>query len=103
MDELIATLLVWISLQVGCQPPAPPRIEQVTPQQMAMMVYQCNPPPDASVIAVYDKRQRLVYLSHQWRAESVADRSSLLHELVHHVQEAACMPYPCPAARERLA
>lgn len=103
MDPLVTALLIWIASQLGCATPEPPHIERVAAQRMAEMLYQGNPPPDATVVALYDKGQRVVYLAEDWRADRITDRSTLLHELVHHAQEAACMAYPCPAAREKLA
>jgi hypothetical protein len=42
-------------------------------------------------------------LPDQWTGRSAAELSVLVHELVHHLQEAAELRYECPAAREQLA
>src|SRR5262245_12814449 len=55
------------------------------------------------VVAVYDRRRKQILLPDQWTGRSAAELSVLVHELVHHLQEAAELRYECPAAREQLA
>lgn len=103
MDGLVGVLLVWIALQIGCEVPAPPQVRQVAPAALVEFVYGPSPPDGASVVALYDRRVQTIYLADTWQADSLWDRSTLLHELVHHVQEVTAMPYPCLEAREKLA
>lgn len=103
MSELIAVLLTWIALQMECAVPPPPCVEQIPPSEVCERFYGGDVPADAAVIALYDRKNRVIYLSTKWRADSIADRGTLVHELVHHVQEVAGIPYPCTAAHESLA
>jgi hypothetical protein len=103
VSDLIAVLLTWIALQMGCAAPAPPCVEQIPPRNICERFFDGNVPDDASVVAIYDRKNRVIYLSTAWRADSISDRGTLVHELVHHVQEVAGIPYPCLAAREKLA
>jgi hypothetical protein len=103
VSDLIRVLLTWIALQMGCEVPAPPCVEQIPPREICQRFYEGDAPVDASVVAVYDRKYRVIFLSTGWRADSIADRGTLVHELVHHVQEVARIPYPCLAARETLA
>jgi hypothetical protein len=103
MKELIITLLAWISIEVGVAPPVPPHIESVSQQQLMEMAYGPDAPSDASVTALYCSSSRTIYLNTAWQADSLRDRGTLLHELVHHVQEARNLPSPCLSAREAAA
>lgn len=103
MSDLIAVLLTWIALQMECAVPPPPCIEQIPPCEVCERFYEGDVPADAAVIAAHDRKNRVIYLSTAWRAHSIVDRGTLVHELVHHLQEVAGIPYPCTAARERLA
>jgi hypothetical protein len=55
------------------------------------------------VEAFYDDATRTIYLPRGWRADSAAELSILVHELVHHLQKVAGLRYPCALAREALA
>lgn len=101
MTELVSVLLIWICQQLGTEPPAAPGIEFVSQRQLVETAFGPNAPADASVTAVYSRTTRTVLLGASWQIANLADRSTLLHELVHHVQESRALPYPCLAARER--
>jgi hypothetical protein len=55
------------------------------------------------LIAIYDSSKRIVYLPEEWRGESPAETSILVHEMVHHLQDVGGVKYLCPDAREKLA
>ena len=101
MKEAIAALLTWICLQLSVAPPPPPLVEKVSPRGLVEMNFGENPPENASVTALYSRATKTVYLREGWRADDLRDRATLLHELVHHVQETRRLSYPCVAARER--
>lgn len=103
MKELLTGLLAWIALQIGGEPPAAPDVQFWPQQVLAESFYGNEPPADARLCGLYHAASRTIYLPEEWRAEVLVDRASLLHELVHHVQAVRAMPYPCAAARERLA
>jgi hypothetical protein len=54
---------------------------------------------DDTVRGVYDADTATIYLVRQWHGETAFDRSVLLHEMVHHRQQAAQHWY-CPQAME---
>jgi Domain of unknown function (DUF6647) len=56
-----------------------------------------------AIVALYDASGPTIYLTEQWRSDSPADISILVHEMVHHLQHIGRLPYNCPEARERLA
>lgn len=91
-------------MQLGPEAPASPVIEFVSQQRLVELAYGRNPPSGAAVTAMYNRSNGTVYLSTEWRMEDLRDRSTLLHELVHHYQEHCTncpVSYPCLAARER--
>ena len=55
------------------------------------------------VVALYDDATRTILLADDWVGTSPADRSVLVHELVHHVQNVGKLKFDCPQAREKLA
>jgi hypothetical protein len=103
MEALIPGLLIWICLQIGCEPPPPPAIIWVSQETLVERVYGDQPHDGACVCGCYDHETQTVWLPHGCDPDDLLNRSTLLHELVHHVQTVTGMAYPCPAARERLA
>jgi hypothetical protein len=103
MEALIPAMLVWICLQLGCEPPPPPDVIFVSQETLLERVYGTEPPAGPYVCGLYDDQTQAIWLPHDCRADDLLDQSTLLHELVHHVQTATAMVYPCPPARERLA
>jgi Domain of unknown function (DUF6647) len=55
------------------------------------------------VYAVYDDEKRTIYLNEDWEGVTPAEISVLVHEIVHHLQNAAGLKFPCPQERERTA
>jgi len=102
MDALIALLSAWIAAQIGLSTPPPPRVLHLDPAAL----HELATTPDAQMErfrALYGRGERTVYLRTNWDAAKLNDRSELVHELVHHFQNAHTLPYDCNAARETLA
>jgi hypothetical protein len=55
------------------------------------------------VVSVYVDAARTIYLHEDWKPENPTDLSVLVHELVHHLQNAAGQIFACPQEREELA
>ena len=62
-----------------------------------------GPPHAREVIAVYDDEMKTIYLPEGWTGATPAERSVLVHEMVHHLQNLGKLKYECPPAREELA
>jgi hypothetical protein len=60
-------------------------------------------PGQRRAVALYDDAQKSIFLAEGWVGQSAADKSILVHEMVHHIQNLAKMKYECPMAREKLA
>jgi hypothetical protein len=91
-----------------------PRIERVSATRLVAVHYRTLVAGRASeataahaaaaqVIAVYDSAARIIFVGQDWRGETPADVSILVHEMVHHLQELAGLKYACPQEREKLA
>jgi hypothetical protein len=55
------------------------------------------------IVALYDDRARTIYFSNDWTGAAPGEISTLVHEMVHHLQNLAGASYACPAEREKLA
>jgi hypothetical protein len=93
-----------------------PAIAIVSPAQLVAKRLQQNSPTQSApygtanadrtqrrVVALYDDRVRAIFLADDWVGKSLADKSILVHEMVHHIQNLAGIKYECPMAREKLA
>ena len=54
-------------------------------------------------LAAYDDEIKTLYLSKKWTGSTPAELSTLVHEMVHHLQGMAKTKYECPQAREQVA
>jgi hypothetical protein len=118
MSAVLSTIAAWLTENFDL--PAAndvPRVEFVSPARITAMRYgplgsglQTAPTNDRAVlgagravVAVYDDATRTIYLPQGWSEASPADRSILVHEMVHHLQRRAQLKYYCPQEREKLA
>lgn len=121
MQELLTVIVTWLSIGFGL--PAHydhPRIAFASPAKMDTV--QLHGPgrgqvrePDIQggrpahrgalrdVEALYDDSTHTIYLPEGWNGGTPAEVSVLVHEMVHHLQNAAGLKYECPQAREKLA
>ncbi len=103
MKELLTAIVTWLSINFGL--PATddhPAIEFRSASQIADSRYgtmQRHMQPE--IIAAYDDATRTILLPDDWAANTPADLSILVHEMVHHLQNVAKLQYECPASREK--
>jgi hypothetical protein len=121
MDALMTMIALWLSLNFGLPPAtAHPHIEIVPANDILFKRYRAFT-QDAQrevlasvnaaasidkrreVVAIYDDATRTIFLPDGWTGGSAAELSVLVHEMVHHLQTANGLRYPCPAAREEPA
>lgn len=117
MEALLTVIGIWLSVNFGL-PAAeePPFLERASPTQMAevresrlaalrleKVSAEDRRPSRAGegVFAIYDDVSRTIYLGNDWNTASPADTSVLVHEMVHHLQNAAGMKFACPGEREK--
>lgn len=61
------------------------------------------PKGQREVVAAYDPLSQTILLPEKWTGGTPAELSVLVHEMVHHLQDAARTRYECPQASEELA
>lgn len=88
MEGTVALLLVWIAAHTGLTAP-PPVVQVVSDADMVARAYGPEAPecPAPTVRALYDPVRGVICLRQDFDPADVIDRSTLLHELVHHVQK----------------
>ena len=92
-----------------------PVIEFVSKKRIAAMRLQGHAPAEGATdarytepgqrrpVAVCDDSSRTIFLPDDWGGQSAADKSILVHEMVHHIQNLAGIKYECPMGREKPA
>lgn len=115
MDQLLTLVILWISANFGLPGGAThPQIVAVPPGSLAATRAElargpsgAPHPAEASLQpelhAFYHVGSRTIYLSDDWRPDTAAGLSVLVHEAVHHLQAEAGVAYPCAGQREKLA
>ena len=98
MAELIVALLTWIAAETALVMPPPPHVVLVAEDEMAELA-----PRHIDVMGFYDRGTATVYLRADWDPADLRSRATLLHELVHHVQDFNKVPSRCAAEQEILA
>jgi hypothetical protein len=116
MEIMLTAIVTWLSLNIGL--PANyehPQIAFVSPDQMSAVRTtgvsdsiahaddERTRPPGSQIVALYDDRNRTVYLPNGWNGDSPTEMSVLVHEMVHHLQNLAGVTYECAEAREKPA
>lgn len=103
MEKLVALLVAWISAGYGL--PAPEQTPRVVLSDPAALVAseQAFAQNRRLVLGAHDDRTGTIHLRHDWDASDPIDVSILVHEIVHHLQQADGRRYACPEAREALA
>lgn len=94
--NIVTRFITWITARTGWLEKHPPTIQLVPPGQLNKMYFgKGSGSRSVTIRALYDKKADTIYLPSTWSADNLRDRSYLLHELVHHLQnlnkvEAAC-------------
>ena len=103
MDDLILALLTWIVVETGLLMPAPPPVVLASETQISKIVHASQSQPSGNVRGLYDHEEGIVYLRHDWDRADLRSLATLLHELVHHVQNFNPILSRCPGSLERQA
>jgi len=110
MEALLSTIVTWLSIHFAL--PAiheHPRIEFVPPVQMAALRYRGLAGRHASlhaansIVALYHRERKIIYLAEGWNARTPAEISVLVHEMVHHLQSFSGETYGCAQEMEKPA
>jgi hypothetical protein len=117
---LIEAISVWLSSGFGLPVTSPPpSFRFVSPEAMLEFRYRdvasyqrvdvmigrsaTDISEAAGILAVYDDESRTIYLREDWRGDTAAVLSIVVHEMVHHLQNVAGHRFECTEAREKQA
>lgn len=98
MAELIVALLTWIAAETALVVPPPPHVVLLAEDEMTELAAR-----HIDVMGFYDRDTATVFLRADWDPADLRSRATLLHELVHHVQDFNKIPSRCAAEQEVLA
>jgi hypothetical protein len=111
---LMRELMQWLSGNMGLPIVGDlPRIAHAGPAAISKIRYRtllaaqqavaASAPQYVSqqTVAVYVDGERTIYLPSDFTGRTAEDLSVLVHELVHHIQNAAGLRHECPQAREK--
>ena len=71
--------------------------------RMVEMAYGPHPPVKSDLRGLYTDADTTIYLLEDWNRHALLERSTLLHELVHHLLSVNKVKLQCAAASERPA
>jgi len=121
MEALLAAMMLWLSANFGLAGTSDhPSVTIVPATEILFRRYDARDPDKQrellaktteiasahkgrSIVAIYDRSTKAIMLPEGWSGTTAAELSVLLHELVHHLQDASNLRYECSAAREQLA
>lgn len=120
MQALLAAIVTWLSVNFGLPASSElPAVRFAPPAEIAFIhygaftsesqrrvraAYAALPAEKRrEVVSIYDDRRRAIILPLGWEGVTPAEMSMLVHEMVHHLQNAAGLKYACREAREKLA
>ena len=112
MDALLIAMMLWLSANFDLATVQEvPRIKYAPAAAMASLRHDnassANPnaadSADPDTLAVYRDDTKTIYLRQDWKGNTAADLSILLHELVHHMQNVGKLRFECLQQREQLA
>jgi hypothetical protein len=108
VQELVGAIATWLAAELDFPPPgALPRIEFASSEQLSTLRHagitsEATYDP-GNTVAVYNDRDKTIYLPQGWTGRTAAELSVLVHEMVHHAQHAAAQKFACNEAREEVA
>lgn len=103
MKTLLASLLVWISVETDYNVDFPhPTIVSVSQIELEKIYYKGDvAPPGVELHAFYKADTDEIYLSNEWNLYNAFDRGVLLHEVLHYIQDMNNVPYACIGELEK--
>lgn len=114
MDALLTAIVVWLSANYSLPSRFEhPRVEFVSAQVMTAHFYEdiarrqqagmLLNQSEADVVSLYSNEAKTIYLLDGWKGQTPGELSMLVHEMVHHLQNAGQLKFACPQEREKVA
>ena len=117
--EILVSMMIWINSITGLPiPDSLPTVTYTDGYTMKRLLYGCDLNPEKypkecdksntdeekNAIGLYDQHNKIIYLnSYMNRYDNIVQNSVVVHELVHHMQFAANIPYRCFGELEKVA
>ena len=93
MTDLLTALMVWAAAFTGLPvPDRPPEIRRTDACTLQMQMFPgepCSTKQVGNIVARYYHKSRTIMLLDTWRPDTMENVSTLLHEVVHYVQDRA--------------
>ena len=102
MKELLLALSVWAAAATGLPMKPPPDVVFLDRESLNGIVFEDRAAPSGMQGQAFYEDGR-VFLRSDWRADDIADVSTLVHELVHWLQDGVERPATCRGDSERQA
>jgi hypothetical protein len=103
-SALLDMVVLWLASNFGLQASFEhPELVLAPPGKLARLRYGEEAEDTGDVVAVYSGAEQTIYLGESWDGRTPADLSVVVHEMVHHLQDAAGMRFACPGEREAMA
>jgi hypothetical protein len=100
----LAALAAWAAAELRAPAPAAlPRIAFAPPEELHRLRYGAPAVEGTAaldLVALYDDATRTIHLPEGWTGDSPRERSVLVHEMAHHLQNLAGRRFACAAERE---
>ena len=114
---LMTAIAEWLTQEFGLPRATDlPRIAFATPSELVRKRYRLvrldaarasfdvpAPSTMARTVAFYDDADMTIYLREDWHGDNAVDVSVVVHEMVHHLQNAGHLRFACARAREATA
>lgn len=103
MEALSKLIVLWLVAQLNLpHTDTLPTIVELPPQDVVVTAGVPRAKAASSgIVALY--KDNTIYISTAYAFDPVTYSSIIVHEMVHHLQDAGRVAYPCPAAREAVA
>ncbi len=102
--KIITDSIDWITAKTGWPIDDVPAITFATPAQLNELQFGKSAGSNGITCkALYKRASQTICLSNAWNLSDLRDRSYLLHELVHHLQDLNQTEAACDGAREMQA
>lgn len=106
MEVLLPLIAAWLSAGYGLPvPTSMPHVMLVAPETLTEVMQPSTGGKlmSGELVAAYRDDLETIFISTDGPLDPVVESSVIVHEMVHHMQNAAGMRYPCMGLREALA
>jgi hypothetical protein len=103
-QDVLTSMVTWVSNVLDI--PAIydlPNVERTPRIKLAAVLHNSHFVSQETILSNYDGAKQSIYLPDDWRGNTPAGTSILIHEMAHHLQQVARAHYDCSQWEEKLA